>query len=316
MEPTDRVIAHTEARLPQDPHRRTGRRRSPFRTLISGTLSQRRQTQVSKVITRGERRAAAGLARLMSRLPPRLIGMFKERFETTVLMDYSKGDIWLAIDSEVEATRRANSCRKEPETVQWIEDYIQSGDVVYDIGANIGAYSFVIDQWTHGGAIVYAFEPSFANFSQLNRNIQLNQCEGRVVPLNVALADRTEIGEFSYASLSTGSSRHSIEIDLRRSTMYRQCVLLHRLDDLVEQFAIPSPNHIKLDVDGVEFAILRGAERLLSGGTIRSILVEVELGRVVTNELELWLCERKYVLVSRHQHGASSTANCIFLRLD
>jgi hypothetical protein len=50
-----------------------------------------------------------------------------------------------------------------------------------------------------------------------------------------------------------------------------------RLDELIEQFGLPLPNHIKLDVDGGELAVLEGAERALSSPALRSLLVEVSV---------------------------------------
>jgi len=48
-----------------------------------------------------------------------------------------------------------------------------------------------------------------------------------------------------------------------------------RLDDLIEHFDVPVPNHIKMDVDGGELDVLSGASRTLSCGTLRSMLIEV-----------------------------------------
>jgi hypothetical protein len=70
-------------------------------------------------------------------------------------------------------------------------------------------------------------------------------------------------------------------------TSYAQPVLTFRLDDLVEQFGLPRPHHVKLDVDGGELAVLAGAARTLAALDLRSVLVEVssELSEPVTRAL-------------------------------
>jgi hypothetical protein len=70
--------------------------------------------------------------------------------------------------------------------------------------------------------------------------------------------------------------------------VYPQPVLTYRLDDLVAFCRLPLPNHIKLDVDGGELALLRGASHTLRTPQLRSILIEVStaLSVEVTAELE------------------------------
>ena len=47
------------------------------------------------------------------------------------------------IEDSLTFHRTNSACRKEPDTVRWIEEYLSEGDVFYDIGANVGAYSLV-----------------------------------------------------------------------------------------------------------------------------------------------------------------------------
>jgi hypothetical protein len=70
--------------------------------------------------------------------------------------------------------------------------------------------------------------------------------------------------------------------------VFQQPVMMFRLDDLIERFALPLPNHIKLDVDGGELAVLDGASRTLGSPTLRSVLIEVSsaLSAAVTDVLD------------------------------
>ena len=130
--------------------------------------------------------------------------------KVTGKMDYARHDIYLHVDSMTEYETRLHSCRKEPDTVQWIEDSMKPGDIFYDVGANVGAYSLVAAKCFAGAVKVYAFEPAFLNFSQLCRNIFLNNCQETVFPLSVALSDKTIIDEFNYHDLVTGGSLHTL----------------------------------------------------------------------------------------------------------
>jgi hypothetical protein len=69
--------------------------------------------------------------------------------------------------------------------------------------------------------------------------------------------------------------------------VYRQPVMIYRLDDLVEHLGLPLPNHIKLDVDGGELAVLEGAARTLASPSLRSMLIEVSssMSEAITDAL-------------------------------
>lgn len=118
-------------------------------------------------------------------------------------LDYAKEKILIDVSSGIEKSIRTRSCAKEPETVQWIETF-QKGDVFWDIGANIGAYSLVAAKYHHGQVPVVAIEPSFLNFSQLCKNIALNQCDDSITPFNIALSKKTQIGKFNYQNFDMG----------------------------------------------------------------------------------------------------------------
>ena len=117
-------------------------------------------------------------------------------------LDYDKADIWLVTETEYERDR-LNSCAKEPETVQWIEQYVKPGDTFYDIGANIGAYSLIADAQ---GAIVYAFEPVPSTFAHLARNVTENKARIWLIPLGVM--DRPGIDVLALSSEEAGAASH------------------------------------------------------------------------------------------------------------
>ena len=231
-------------------------------------------------------------------------------------MDYAPHDIYLHVDSLIEYETRLHSCRKEPDTVKWVEDFMKPGDIFYDIGANVGAYSLVAAKCFAGQVKVYAFEPAFLNFSQLCRNIFLNKCQDTIFPLSVALSDKTSIDDLNFHDLVTGGSLHTLgeTIDHKGEAftpVATQRMLSFRLDDLIHQFKIPTPSHIKIDVDGIEKAVLEGAERALSNPSLRSIDVELPEGEREITEL---LLAKGFKLHSQHQRWTPGMLNCVFAR--
>lgn len=228
-------------------------------------------------------------------------------------LDYERSDIFLNIDSDLEYRVRLNSCKKEPETIEWIETFFQEGDVLFDIGANIGAYSLVTAKFFGHKVKVYAFEPAFLNFPQLCKNLTLNGCQESVIPFQVALSDETGIENFNYFNLIPGGAVHTLgeTIDFLGDEFTPatvQPVLRYRVDDFIKQFGIPVPNHIKIDVDGTEFSILKGMAETLANGSVRSILLEITPGRSQGDNIVEYLEEKGFKAHSK------AGLNHIFIR--
>lgn len=251
-------------------------------------------------------------------LPPVAQLALRNAREVTRSLDYPGADIRISAESWVEYDKRAHSCSKEPETVEWIERYIEPGEVVYDIGANVGAYALLAGRVKQ--AKVYAFEPSFSTFAQLSRNVALNNLSERVAPMYVALADKTALIHFNYSSLETGTALHALGAAGEFRPVHRQPILSFSLDDLVEQFGLEYPQHIKLDVDGIEHAILKGASKVLAHPGLRSIIVETEETRDGSSDIGILLREAGFSLASVHVHNSNPlhlgpyVRNCIYSR--
>jgi len=274
---------------------------------------------IRRVVPRSLRYVVASLRHAGGRqaLWDRTLLHLKANLDLTRRMDYAGNDIFLHVDSTVESVTRLHSCAKEPHTIRWIEGFAP-GDVFYDVGANVGAYSLVAAKRFAGSVAVYAFEPAFVNFSQLNRNILLNGCVKTITPFAVALSDRTAVLPFNYQDVTPGGSLHALG-DARdhRGTRFApsvsQAVLSFRLDDLVRQFAIPAPSHLKIDVDGIELSVLKGAGSLLADPTLRTVLVEAQEGAAETRIVEHLRAHGLHRLAT-HPMRTPGMLNCLFGR--
>jgi FkbM family methyltransferase len=211
----------------------------------------------------------------LDEMPGELVAQFAEHVQPERL-SYPHAEILLRVTSKAERAR-LNACMKEPFTIEWIRRWMQPGDVFYDIGSNVGVYSLVAAKGPGGGARVFSFDPSYGNIASLGVNILLNGVADQVTPLPVALTDTTGRNVFALRSLEAGAARHTLgDVPSEEGpALYRQPVLTFRLDDLVQIADLPAPNHIKLDVDGGELAVLDGAAKTLESPSLRSVLIEV-----------------------------------------
>jgi FkbM family methyltransferase len=191
-------------------------------------------------------------------------------------LDYPDAEIYLRVISKKER-ERLKACSKEPFTVDWIHRWVRPGEVLYDVGANVGAYSLIAAKKPGGGARVFAFEPGYANVSSLCANIILNDAAELITPMPFALSNADGLSVLNLRGLEPGSARHTLEDrpSDEGPALYRQPVVTFRLDELIDRFALPLPNHIKLDVDGGELAVLEGAAAALASPALRSILIEI-----------------------------------------
>ena len=236
----------------------------------------------------------------------------KQGLDVVGRLDHPRYDIRLALNTDVEVFR-LGSCAKEPETVSWIESSFRPGDVLYDVGANVGAYSLLAYRHAGGDCQVYAFEPSFSTYAGLAQNVILNDAAGIVIPLNVALADKTGFAPLSFSSLRAGGAMHSFGTRAAGGQPW-QPVLAFRLDDLAVEFALRPPTHLKLDVDGAELPTLRGAEQTLRAASLRTVLVEITEGQLEARSILELLAQADFTESSRHHHARSGVTNVILDR--
>lgn len=176
------------------------------------------------------------------------------------------------------AVRAATFSAKEPETLEWIDRYGGDG-AFFDVGANVGLYS-VYHGMTKSGQ-VYAFEPSVFNLPVLSKNISRNGLADKVRIVSNPLSDGNRFADFSLSSVAPGNSHSAFGVDhdheggrLRKLASYR--TLGFSLDYLVGNGLVPGPpGMMKIDVDGIEHLILKGAERTLRDPALRTVCVEV-----------------------------------------
>jgi len=162
---------------------------------------------------------------------------------------------------------------KEPETLDWIDGFAP-GDVLFDIGANIGMYSLYAGS---RGSRVYSFEPEAQNFAGLSNNCITNGLDN-VTPYCMALAEREHFDLLYITSTNPGDSQHNLGSEntfYKRENSGTQGSFACSIDRLCKEYGFPIPQHIKIDVDGLEDRILEGAQGVLSHPNFQSLLIEI-----------------------------------------
>jgi FkbM family methyltransferase len=157
----------------------------------------------------------------------------------------------------------------------------KEGDTVVDIGAHMGRYTITSSKSVGASGKVIAVEAHPYNFRILQHNLRLNKLKN-VSALNWAVYSKKarlklylpdeDLGYTMHHSLMTNYlvSKYSKEIERR----YIE-VEADTLDNLLKIRGINEVNWIKIDVEGAEYEVLRGAKEILSANKRISILVEV-----------------------------------------
>tara|TARA_B100000427_G_scaffold48047_2_gene36027 strand:- start:8091 stop:8852 length:762 start_codon:yes stop_codon:yes gene_type:complete len=191
-------------------------------------------------------------------------------------IETDKGELIFQIDSNASIPKGPENKKGEPETFEWISTYLSPGETVIDIGANIGVFSLYAALIPN--VHVVAFEPSANSFSTLNTNIRLNGLDGSIEAYCLGASNETKLTKLYMKDSSSGSSHNSVGCSENQFGQFdaesQQAVFSIKLDDFVLLSESKMPNHIKLDVDGIELQILEGSKELLK--TINSILIEIE----------------------------------------
>jgi FkbM family methyltransferase len=140
----------------------------------------------------------------------------------------------------------------EPSKMRLASTWVSPADVVFDIGANVGIYTLLFSERVGSRGCVVAFEPSPRNIGFLRRHLDLNLA-ANVVVVEAAVIDNVGVARFDTAdTASTGHLSPDGGFDVATIT----------IDDFVESTG-HVPSHLKIDVEGAEVGVLRGAEKTL-----------------------------------------------------
>lgn len=171
---------------------------------------------------------------------------------------------------------RASTLHGERPVIADLMDTLESDDVFYDVGANIGTYTCFAAQLIDIGDVV-AFEPHPANIDRLQENAELNDLNVRVQP--IALSNETGISELvvSGSTDNAGVGTHSLSTNESEKTLDIKTI---EGDRLIDNGEVPFPSIIKIDVEGAEQRVIEGLSSTLESEQCHTIYCEVHPDRL------------------------------------
>lgn len=155
----------------------------------------------------------------------------------------------------------------EPLTQRQFPKFIGSGDIVIDIGANIGAHTLPLAQMVGKNGRVVAVEPTEYAASKLRKSVALNEnLRGQIEIRQRMLVSgvEEEIPGTIYSSWPLIHATGDLHEEHKGRLMSTAGSEKSTLDELVDELKLDKVNALKLDIDGNEYSVLKGAERTLS----------------------------------------------------
>lgn len=166
---------------------------------------------------------------------------------------------------------RWRAAEMDPWLLGMARELVTPGLTVWDVGANVGLFSFAAAGLAGPGGSVLALEPDVCLVELLRRSSRLHEARRAPVDvLPVALADSISIARFHVACRARSANHlEGLGTSQTGGSREQQLVMTVTLDWLLERF--PPPNIVKIDVEGAENLVLSGGTRLLS--SVRPVIL-------------------------------------------
>lgn len=151
---------------------------------------------------------------------------------------------------------------------------LHNGDVVWDIGANIGFYSTQFAEKVGEGRVI-CFEPSSDNFKILKE-----KCSGKnnITIENYGLGSRDTLVKFLQGEDDLGALSRVVGEDVTPSEASVDTVQVKKADSLVgweSEDGLPFPSVVKIDTEGFELEVIKGMSNIMRDTRLRELFVEI-----------------------------------------
>ena len=161
----------------------------------------------------------------------------------------------------------------ESQELKFLTLYLEQGDCFLDIGSNFGLYSLMASKKVGKNGQVFAFEPATKTFNRLKRNIKLNRIHN-IFPINAAISSNNGTMPMSI-SLDGHDAWNSLAKPARGEKFLTEEVKTITLDDFIQENKLHDKiKMIKIDVEGWECEVIKGAVRTLSSEMAPILQVE------------------------------------------
>ena len=174
------------------------------------------------------------------------------------------GRLWLNLRDQVMAKRILKWGVWERLETALFKAAVEPDSIVVDVGANVGYYTIIAADLARRGGRVFAFEPSPNHLSLLERSCSENGFDN-VTTFRAALSDKTEDGTLYLSEGNLGDHR-LFPAEEERAAIQVSCVPLDRVIDVV--------GVLKIDVQGAEGKVLRGAAKVIENSSPLTLFME------------------------------------------
>ncbi len=162
---------------------------------------------------------------------------------------------------------------REFEATKIIKEVLKPGDIIFELGANIGYYSLLESKLIKETGKIFAIEPELENFNLLKRNIDLNNIKN-VEVFNIAISNENGNSKFY---VTKDSNLHSMYKP--RSGDYKEVIIETRtVDKFLENKG--KINFLRMDIEGYEYQALKGMQETLKNNKDLSLFIELHTSRV------------------------------------
>jgi len=185
-----------------------------------------------------------------------------------------------------------------------LQPHVSAGSTVIDVGANIGFYAVPFARWVGPQGRLIALEPEAANHRRLTARIAAAGLAGRALLLEAAAAERS--GRLRLAINPDHPGDHKLAPDGADGGVE---IAAHALDDLMAAHPGPPVSLVKIDVQGAELRVIKGALQLIERDR-PALLVEIDpaardqTGVPAATQLLALLAERGYDFLPWTRGGA------------
>jgi FkbM family methyltransferase len=257
------------------------------------TLLYRTYWVLKKSAAEGVLRRWSGAGRGLDQLRRRVGTRFLPRVQAWVQIQsgLSQG-LWMHLRLPREAIIWRGE--HEPEVQNAILAGVRPGAVVYDIGANVGTMALGAAQLVGNLGRVIAFEGDPENIERLREHSTRNGLEDRLRVVHAAVWSRTATDGIGFRRGAPSRSQGGVEADGNRPVLGSGEVInvpAVTLDDFVAA-GEPPPQLLKIDVEGGEYEVLRGANTLFARE--RPLLIAEVHHQGAAEQITAWLTEHQY----------------------
>lgn len=221
---------------------------------------------------------------------------------TTIISDGILRNHRMALDPTGDWQKQMIRGSYDAELFSFLERVDCSEKVFYDIGSHVGYHSLMFAKLCGPAGQVYAFEPNPTNAKRIRQNLSLNPDLGNITVHEIAVSDNS--GQMTFLSSSDieggtssggfidGAATLWSRTDYVEKTGYQEStVTTNTIDSLIAKEGLKAPDILKIDVEGAEALVLKGADHTLS--TVKPLII-VEFHSIIATYASM------DILVSHH----------------